>query len=247
MDIFPAIDLKDGHCVRLKKGDFSNATIYEKDPIFQAKKFEDQGATWLHIVDLDGAKDGAARQTESISSIVRSTALSVQVGGGIRSVQDIEVLLDCGVQRVVIGSQAVTQPKTVQDWIKRFGGERIVLALDVRLNEEKKPIILTRGWQEESKKTLWDVLAFYENNGAQTVLCTDVERDGMLAGPNLALYAEMRKQSPGFDLLASGGISSLADIRALASLGVAGAITGKALYEKKFSLVEAIKEAQNAR
>jgi phosphoribosylformimino-5-aminoimidazole carboxamide ribotide isomerase len=138
--------------VRLKKGDFADATIYEKDPVFQAKKFEDQGATWLHVVDLDGAKDGAARQTEIISRIVRSTSLSVQVGGGIRSVQDIEVLLDCGAQRVVIGSQAATQSEMVQDWIKRFGGEHIVLALDVRLNEEKEPIILTRGWQEEVKK-----------------------------------------------------------------------------------------------
>lgn len=245
MDIFPAIDLKGGQCARLKKGDFSNATVYGNDPVLQAQKFEGQGATWLHVVDLDGAKDGAARQTKLIETIIRSTSLRVQVGGGIRSARDIEVLLNCGARRVVIGSLAVAQPNTVRGWADMFGDERIVLALDIRLDEKNKPKILTRGWQDNSQKTLWDILAQYENGGTKTVLCTDVERDGTLAGPNLDLYSEIKKRFPSFDILASGGIACLDDIRALAKIRAAGAITGKALYENKFAFSEALQEAEN--
>ncbi|MCL2505911.1 MAG: 1-(5-phosphoribosyl)-5-[(5-phosphoribosylamino)methylideneamino]imidazole-4-carboxamide isomerase [Alphaproteobacteria bacterium] len=237
MDIFPAIDLRNGQCVRLRKGDFDDAVVYETNPVLQAQKFAYQGAAWLHVVDLDGAKDGAAQQTKIIANITRSTSLAVQVGGGIRNAEDIEALLDCGVRRVVVGSLAAEEPETVQSWINKFGSDCIVLALDVRLNNQKQPIVLTRGWQDDSSQTLWNILAFYE---AGTILCTDAERDGMLKGPNLTLYKEIKKRTPQFELLASGGIASLEDIRALAALGAAGAITGKALYENKFTLKEVL-------
>ncbi|MGE0108438.1 MAG: 1-(5-phosphoribosyl)-5-[(5-phosphoribosylamino)methylideneamino]imidazole-4-carboxamide isomerase [Bdellovibrionales bacterium] len=245
MEIFPAIDLKEGRCVRLRQGNFNEATIYEADPVKQAKRFESEGAKQLHIVDLDGAKDGTARQTALIKNIVQSTALSVQTGGGIREKSDIESLLDCGIKRVVIGSLCITAPQKVQDWIGAFGKERIVLALDIRLNAQKEPILLTRGWQDESTQTLWDILNIY-NTQAETILCTDVDRDGMLSGPNVALYDEIKKRFPTLSILASGGIGALEDIKELTTLGVAGAITGKALYENKFSLADALKETAHA-
>ncbi len=233
--------------MRLKQGDFAAATVYESDPVLQARAFAAQGATELHVVDLDGAKDGAARQTETIKRIAAETALAVQAGGGVRSLADVEALLACGVRRVVIGSLAAQAPQTVQEWIKKFGGERFVLALDVRFNAQGVPMVLARGWQEDSAQSLWDVLALYEGKGGCNILCTDVERDGMLAGPNLVLYAELRARFSAFGLLASGGVGTLEDIRALAKLGAKGAIIGKALYEKKFTLAEVIQEASDAR
>lgn len=233
--------------MRLKQGDFAAATVYEKDPVLQAQAFAAQGATELHVVDLDGAKDGAARQTEIIKRIAAETALAVQAGGGVRSLADVEALLACGVRRVVIGSLAAQAPQTVQEWIKQFGGERFVLALDVRFKAQGLPMVLARGWQEDSARSLWDVLALYEGKGGCDILCTDVERDGMLIGPNLALYTEIRTRFPSFGFLASGGVGTLGDIRALAKLGAKGAIVGKALYEKRIALAEAIREALHAR
>lgn len=249
MIIFPAIDLQAGSCVRLERGNFAAATSYDSDPLVAAKRFEDQGASWLHIVDLDGAKDGAARQTLSTSRVAAQTTLRIQAGGGIRSAGDVETLLQAGVDRIVIGSLSVQNPELVKGWLRQFGPERIALAVDIRMDDQGTPYLLTRGWQDESSQTLWDVLSFYQVDGLKTVLCTDVSRDGMLNGPNLDLYSELRKRYPFLDILASGGIATLDDIRSLADLRMAGAITGKALYEKKFTLSDAVAVAngrQNA-
>jgi len=247
MDLFPAIDLKDGACVRLRQGDFAEATLYDADPFAVVARFAQAGAKWLHLVDLDGAKNAAARQTDLIARLVRETKLAVQTGGGVRSQDDIEALLATGVQRVVIGSVAVQAPGLVWNWLKLFGSERIVLALDVRLDEAENPEVLTHGWQERSGASLWAVLKAFDGSGLRTVLCTDIGRDGMMKGPNVELYRRIQTNAPALELIASGGISSLADIRALAELKLAGAITGKALYEGAFTLADAIKEAAHAR
>lgn len=240
MELFPAIDLLGGACVRLKQGDFAQSTVYEQDPLAAAEGFAQEGARWLHVVDLDGAKDGAARQTDLIAQLAQKTSLNLQVGGGLRSEGDIETLLRAGARRVVIGSIAVQDPATTRGWLARFGGEKIILALDLRLDEKGVPEVLTRGWQEGSRQSLWDLLAVYEGSGLRTFLCTDVARDGMMAGPNLDLYRAIRARFPRLDLLASGGIGQLDDLRALAKLGASGAIVGKALYEKRFTLRQAL-------
>jgi len=249
MELFPAIDLQNGICVRLERGDFDTATPYDTDPALAARRFQAAGAAWLHIVDLDGAKDGAARQTSVIKRIADNTGLKIQAGGGLRSHADIETLFRAGVTRVVIGSLAVENPDLVCAWIETFGRERIVIALDVRIDETGVPRALTRGWQDQNGQSLWDILAAYKSGGLRTLLCTDVSRDGMLSGPNLSLYREILQRFPALDLLASGGIAALDDLRALAALPCAGAVTGKALYENKFDLMGAIalvKESSNA-
>ncbi len=259
MELFPAIDLQGGACVRLKQGDFEDATIYGRDPLAVARLFEEAGAKWLHLVDLDGAKDGAARQTPIIEKLARETKLFVQTGGGVRSEEDVQRLLDAGVRRVVIGSLAAEAPEKVRAWIEKFGGDKIILALDVRLDANGAAEILTRGWQDRSGVLMGQLLDSYKGSGLQALLCTDVSRDGMLAGPNFELYKKllnivMPAQAGipfGFDkrieILASGGVSSLDDIRALAEMGLAGAIAGKAIYEKKFDLAEAIQLARGGK
>lgn len=241
MDIFPAIDLKNGKCVRLTQGDFATATIYESDPVKQAQKFADAGAKWLHMVDLDGAKFGTMKQFDKIAAVVESSRLKVQVGGGIREEDLIQKLFDVGVHRVVIGSLAVKNPLQVQGWLKKWGPSKIVLAFDVRLDADNQPEILIHGWKSSSKQLLWDVLERYADSGLQTILCTDVGRDGMLAGTNNDLYKDIQTRFPQLDILASGGVSNLADLLELAELKLSGAVTGKALYEGKLDLAEAIK------
>ena len=245
MEIYPAIDLKDGHCVRLTQGNFDTATIYEADPILQARKFADAGATWLHVVDLDGARAGKMRQFELIAEVARQTSLKVQVGGGIREVETIEKLLEAGVERVVIGSLAVKKRVLVQEWLRIFGSERIMIAFDVRLVDDE-PELLTHGWRSGSKQLLWDVLDAYEVSGLKHILCTDVSRDGMLAGANHALYLAIQKHAPQLEVLASGGVSGLDDLLWLVKHKVAGAIVGKAIYEGRVDLADAIQQVKNA-
>lgn len=245
MEIFPAIDLRKGKCVRLTQGDFATATIYESDPLKQAQKFKDAGATWLHMVDLDGAKIGEMQQFDIIAKIAQQTPLKIQVGGGIREEALIDRLIDVGIERVVIGSLAVKNPLQVQGWLKKYGPERIVLAFDVRLNSDSQPEILIHGWKSGSKQLLWDVLERYEGSGLKTLLCTDIGRDGMLAGTNNDLYKDIQERFPQLDILASGGVSNLADLLELAHLKLAGAITGKAIYEGRLDLADAIKQVRN--
>jgi phosphoribosylformimino-5-aminoimidazole carboxamide ribotide isomerase len=242
MEIFPAIDLQNGQCVRLKQGDFNAATIYDSEPLRVAQKFTDAGAHWLHVVDLDGARDGQSRQLDVITSLVQGAKLKLQVGGGIRTPEIIDLLIKAGVARVVIGSIAVKDPRAVKGWLKRFGAEKLVLAFDVRLDDKGQPEVLTQGWQQGSQLSLWQLLDLYAGSGLKTVLCTDVGRDGMLTGTNHDLYSAIGQRYPALDLLASGGVSDIHDLQALAQTGIYGAIVGKAIYEGRIDLADALRK-----
>jgi phosphoribosylformimino-5-aminoimidazole carboxamide ribotide isomerase len=240
MKIYPAIDLKSGECVRLYKGCFDQVTTYQKDPLATAQSFAQQGAEFLHIVDLDGAKNGSAQHTEIILTIAQSTKLCIQTGGGIRTTQQINTLLQGGIARVILGSIAIENPQQVSQWLQEFGGEKIVLALDIRMNDHQQPQLASHGWLVNNSIHLWQLLENYQDCGLKHILCTDIDRDGTLQGPNLALYQESIQRYPAFNFQASGGISNLEDLAALAKIPVSGAVIGKALYEKKFTLQEAI-------
>ena len=245
MDIYPAIDLQNGKCVRLTQGDFAQSTIYADDPAAQALAFQSAGAEFLHVVDLDGARQGRVHQTRLICEIVKATQLKVQAGGGVRSTHDVEQLLDAGAARVVVGSLAVTEPNLVKTWFKLFGGAQLLLAFDVQVENDIAQIML-KGWQDKSGKNLIDCIQIYHDVGLQTLLCTDISRDGMMGGANTALYAQLQTSFPQLDVLASGGIGSLEDLDAAKAAGAAGAIVGRALYEKRFTLEDAILRALNA-
>lgn len=245
MDIFPAIDLKDGQCVRLTQGDFGTAKIYATDPFLQAQKFAEAGATWVHIVDLDGARLAEMQQLDLITRLANQTKLKVQTGGGIRGTTTIQKLLDAGVERVVIGSLAVKNKVIVQEWLKQFGPEHIILAFDIKYVDDQ-PEVLTHGWQSGSQQLLWDVLDAYEGSGLRHILCTDVGRDGMLLGANTDLYKSIHEHAPKLDVLASGGVSGLDDLLQLAKGPVSGAIVGKAIYEGRIDLTEVLKKVQYA-
>jgi len=246
MKIIPAIDLRNGQCVRLTQGDFAQTKIYEDDPVLQARRFAETGAEWLHIVDLDGAREGNSRQFNLIERIARSTPLKLQVGGGIREETVVETYLNNGIERVVIGSLAAREPSRVRTWLGRFGAGRIVAAFDVRLDYLGEPRVLVEGWQQESRSSLWELLDAYEDDSLGTILCTDVARDGMFAGPSLALYQAIQTRRPELDLLASGGVRDIEDLQALAELGVSGSIVGKALYEGRVDLGAAIRRVKHA-
>ncbi|MEP1229275.1 MAG: 1-(5-phosphoribosyl)-5-[(5-phosphoribosylamino)methylideneamino]imidazole-4-carboxamide isomerase [Litorimonas sp.] len=238
--IFPAIDLMDGGCVRLHKGDFTQRTNYDGDPITIAKSYEDAGAEWIHIVDLDGAKNGNAEQSELITNIATRTNLKIQTGGGIRTLEHIQRLLNGGVERVVIGSLAITNPVMVKFWISELGAERIVLALDVNINNDGVPYPATRGWTEAADKSLWDVLRDYTGSGLKTVLVTDIGRDGVMAGSNIELYKNIANRFPALDIITSGGVGTISHVKALKALKPHGIIIGKALYEGAFTVEDAI-------
>jgi len=240
MELFPAIDLQNGKCVRLTQGNFDEAKAYETDSLRQAQKFAAAGAQWIHVVDLDGARRGDIQQLNVIAALARQKALKVQVGGGLRDEENIERLLLAGVTRVVIGSMAVQNPLQVREILNRFGAKRIVLAFDVRMNEKGEPIVQTHGWQKSSEVLLWDMLSLYAEGKVQNVLCTDVNRDGMLEGVNLGLYKTLREKWPNYNILASGGIKDQNDLMNLAGLGVSGAVIGKAIYEGHIDLAKAI-------
>ncbi len=238
--IIPAIDLIDGHVVRLYQGDYNQKTQYQLDPIDVVHQYADAGAQWLHIVDLTGAKDVEKRQLDLIKRMVDTGRMSFQSGGGIRSEADVSGLLDIGVKRVVIGSLAVKQPELVKSWIATYGPEAIVLALDVNINAQGQKCIATHGWQEDSGVEIEGLLEDMLSVGAKHVLCTDISRDGTLQGANAELYAEMKAQFPTVDWQASGGIGSLDDIERLKPTSVDAVILGRALLEGKFTLEQAI-------
>lgn len=241
MIIYPAIDLRRGRVVRLTEGSFDAETDYDDDPPRVAQEFAAAGATWLHLVDLDGAKDPTQRQTTLVTSVVRASGLRVQAGGGIREEAQVCALLDAGVTRVIVGSLAVKQPEIVGAWLEHFGPEKIALALDVRLNAESGvPQVAIAGWRADSGLALDKVLRGYLPRGLKHVLCTDISRDGKLTGPNFGLYADLRRGFSSLELQASGGVSSLDDLRRLKREGTHGAIVGRAIYEKKFTLPEAL-------
>ena len=239
MRLFPAIDLKDGRCVRLLRGDFARQTDYPTAPLELARKFEAMGADWLHVVDLDGARQGRADQGNRvlIAQLARESSLRLQVGGGLRTRTDVERVLEAGAARAVVGSAALSDPAAVRKWIDDLG-DRIALAFDVRLDAGGTPLIVTHGWQRQSTRPLWEALAEFPGAAPAHVLCTDVARDGALSGPNVTLYAEAARRFTGIAWQASGGIRDAADLEALASCGVAAAISGKALLENLIPVEE---------
>lgn len=245
MLIYPAIDLKDGVCVRLMHGKFDQVTQYDEQPAARLTAFATEGAQWIHIVDLDGAEAGEARQHGLIGELTQAIDVKIQSGGGVRGANDVAKLLDAGVSRVVVGSLAVTQPNDVAAWLKGFGVEHITLALDVKI-EDGVPVPALKGWTQSSGVTLWEALDRYPKGTAKHLLVTDVGRDGAMTGPNLDLLAEIRQRRPDLVLQASGGVSSLEDIAAVKALGCHGVIVGRALYEGRFTLPEAIATAKRS-
>ncbi len=238
--IYPAIDLMDGGCVRLFKGDFNQRTNYDVPPVEVGKAYADAGAQWMHIVDLDGAKHGKGEQAELIIDIAKNSGLKVQTGGGIRDLEQIRRLLDGGVERVVVGSLAVSNPQMVKYWISEVGPDKICLALDVEFDEAGTPFPTLRGWTEKSERNMWDVMDDYMGTGLKSMLVTDISKDGVLQGSNVELYRQIRTDYPTIELITSGGVGSLDDVRDLKALSPAGIIIGKALYENKFTLEDAI-------
>lgn len=243
--IIPAIDLIDGAVVRLYQGNYEQKTEYQLDPVEVVHRYADDGATWLHIVDLTGAKDTSKRQLELIRAMVDTKRMQFQAGGGIRSEDDVAQLLAAGVSRVVIGSLAVKEPELVKHWITKYGTDAIVLALDVNIDEDGNKLIATHGWQQSSGVALEDLLNDFAEVGVTHVLCTDISRDGTLQGANVELYQQMQQQFPAVAWQASGGIGGLDDIRALRPAQVEGVILGRALLEGKFTVKEAITCWQN--
>ena len=238
--IIPAIDLIDGCVVRLHQGDYGARRDYGEDPLARLQRYQASGAKLLHIVDLTGAKDPKARQIPLLRELLGSLSIPVQTGGGIRSADDVRSLLDAGAARVVVGSAAVKRTDVVAGWMKTFGADKLVLALDVRINKAGNAEVAVSGWQENSGVLMDYLIRAFDPAGLRYVLTTDISKDGTLAGPNTALYAKLAQTFPNIDFQASGGIGSLDDIRAVSHTGAAGVIVGRALLEGKFTLEEAI-------
>lgn len=239
--IIPAIDLMDGGCVRLFKGDFKQRTDYDVTPVEMAKSFAAAGAEWVHIVDLDGAKTGKAEQADLVIEIVEQSGMKVQTGGGIRDLSQIHRLINGGIERVVIGSLAISNPEMIKYWMSELGPEKLTLALDVIIDKDGTPRPAIRGWTEESDKTLWHVIDSYLGSDLKNILVTDIARDGALEGSNIELYKTIRNTYPELELITSGGVGSLKDVKALKKCDPAGIIIGKALYEGRFDVAQAIK------
>lgn len=239
MLIYPAIDLKGGVCVRLLRGRFDQVTAYDDDPFARLKAFADSGAEWVHIVDLDGARDGRPAQHELIGRLAASTPVRIQTGGGVRERADVEALLAAGAARVVVGSAAVRRPQAVREWIEALGPDNICVALDCRPDAGAFRIVAD-GWASDTPFSLKAALDLYPQGTLRHVLVTDVSRDGAMAGPNLELMAWLTAERPDLQVQASGGVRDQADIEALKPAGAAGVIIGKAIYEGRIVLEEAI-------
>ncbi|WP_058914174.1 1-(5-phosphoribosyl)-5-[(5-phosphoribosylamino)methylideneamino]imidazole-4-carboxamide isomerase [Entomohabitans teleogrylli] len=243
--IIPALDLIDGKVVRLHQGDYGQQRDYGSDPLPRLQDYEAQGAQVLHLVDLTGAKDPARRQIPLLKKLLAGVSVPVQVGGGVRSEQDVAALLEAGASRVVVGSTAVKDPEQVKGWFRRFGADALVLALDVRIDAQGTRHVAISGWQENSGVTLETMLETYLPVGLKHVLCTDISRDGTLEGSNVSLYRDVCPRYPQVAFQSSGGIGDLQDIAALRGSGVQGVIVGRALLEGKFTVKEAIACWQN--
>lgn len=245
MILYPAIDLINGECVRLAQGRFDAVTRYDSDPFKRLNLFNEEFAPdyankWVHIVDLDGAKAGSPQQHELIGRLAQASRARIQSGGGVRTREHVQTLLDQGVSAVVVGSAAVKNPEEVRGWLRDFGKDRVTLALDVLPTEDGDFDAALHGWTEGSGISLWTVLENYPVNVAQRILVTDVSRDGMLMGPNMDLMKALRKKRPDLEIQASGGVRSVEDLYDLKALGVHGAIVGKAIYEGLIDLKAAL-------
>lgn len=237
MILLPAIDLYEKKVVRLTRGDYAQMTVYSDDPVAQAKLFQDAGAQWLHTVDLEGAKDGSTPNYSVIEAICKDTNLKVEIGGGIRSLDTIQKYLDAGVERVILGTKAVTDPAFLEESLDKFGSH---IAVGVDIKDGK---IAIKGWLETAQDSVEDFFTKLCKLGVSTVICTDVSKDGMLSGTNVDLYRQL-SQKFSLDLIASGGVSSQEDLTRLKALGLYGAILGKALYTGALDLKTALREME---
>jgi len=245
MRIIPAIDLKDGKCVRLLQGDFARATEYSGDPVSVAQRFSALDVEDLHIVDLDGARTGTQINRDIVVEIASSAKLAIQLGGGIRTREAVAGWLRNGVTRCVVGSFAITEPGIVKEWAREFAPDAIVLALDVRINHAGIPMLTTHGWTQDSVMSLWECIDQYADAGIRHVLCTDVARDGAMAGPNFDLYRDILARYPDLLLQASGGVRNIDDLQKLRAMNVPAAITGRALLDGAISAAEVVAFRQN--
>ena len=233
IELIPAIDIIDGKCVRLSQGDYDKVKEYSASPADVAKEMEDHGITRLHVVDLDGAKSKHVVNWRTLVQIANATRLVIDFGGGVKTDDDLRIVLDCGAQMVTGGSIAVKEPETFQRWLLKYGPEKIILGADV-----KEGKVAVSGWLEDSDNELMAFLRHYTQQGVQKVICTEISRDGMLQGPAISLYKDVLAQYPDLHLIASGGVSSMEDIEALAEAKVPGVIFGKALYEGRITFTD---------
>jgi phosphoribosylformimino-5-aminoimidazole carboxamide ribotide isomerase len=232
MKIIPAIDIIGGKCVRLTQGDYAQKKIYNEDPVAVAKMFEDAGIQYLHVVDLDAARQGKITNYKVLEAITSQTKLSVDFGGGLKTDDDITIAFNNGAVQVTAGSIAVKNPDVVYSWLEKYGADKIILGADCR-----NRFVATNGWQEQSSLDVLDFIKAYQIKGVTSVICTDISKDGMLLGPSFELYAELLEQTK-IGLIASGGISSIDDVIRLKELGCGGAIIGKAIYEGNITLTQ---------
>ena len=233
MRVLPAIDIKNGSCVRLKKGNFKNVKVYSDSPVEQANHFKNNGFDFIHIVDLDGALNGKRVNIKIIDEII-NLGINVQLGGGIRSISDIKNLIDIGVQRVIVSTAAIENDNFLSEVLNKINEKNITLALDFRVINGI-PFLASKGWTFQTKINLYE---FIKNNMIENILATDINKDGLLSGPNLKIYKEIKKLFPDLNIIGSGGISSLEDIDSLSKININECVVGKAIYENKISLEE---------
>ncbi len=242
--VYPALDIRSGAVVRLHKGDYDKETKYAGEPLDLAHGYARAGARWLHLVDLDAARGGGYTLLPLLEEIATSTGLQIQTGGGVRTADDVQRILDAGATRVVVGSMAVSEPDTVCGWLERFGPDQITVALDTRASEEGVWELPVAGWTSVAQTDLPTMLHRYAASGLKHVLCTDIGRDGTLSGPNTHLYTFMTRSSPDLAVQASGGVRDGADIRSCHKTGCAGVILGKSLLEGRLTVTEAVEQEQ---
>jgi phosphoribosylformimino-5-aminoimidazole carboxamide ribotide isomerase len=240
IEIIPAMDIIDGKCVRLSQGDYEQKTVYNEDPLDVAKRFEEHGIHRLHIVDLDGAKANRIINYKVLEKIASRTSLRIDFGGGLKSDADLEIAFDSGANMVTGGSIAVKNPEVFQRWIDKFGGQSIILGADCR---DRK--IAVGGWLEKTDEDLIPFIEKWRKQGIIKVICTDISKDGMMAGPSIELYQEIRETDPDIYLIASGGVSNIRDVELLEEAHIPGVIIGKAIYEGKIKLKELLKLIEN--
>lgn len=233
MVIIPAIDIIDGKCVRLTQGDYGQKTVYNEDPLEVAKMFEDAGLNRLHLVDLDGAKNGAVQNWKVLETIVANTSIEIDFGGGVKTDKDVQIILGSGASLVTVGSIAVKNEMLLSSWIEQYGADKFFLGADV-----KEEMIAVHGWLETTNVSVFDLVEKYAGKGIKQIFCTDVAKDGLLKGPSINLYKKIIERFPAIQLTASGGVSSIDDLEKLRLIGCTGAIVGKAIYENKISLDE---------
>ena len=241
IEIIPAIDLIEGKCVRLAQGDFAQKTVYAENPLEVAKQFEAVGVRRLHVVDLDGAKTGKIVNLPVLETIANNTNLTIDFGGGVKTIADAHAVFDAGAAILTVGSLAVKQPELLTEWLAKFGGDKILLGTDAKNGK-----IAINGWQTATELELIPFLKSWTEKGATQVFCTDISRDGLLQGAAIDLYREIKTALPDLILIASGGVSDLSDLEALENAGCWGAIVGKAIYENRISLEQIGEYAKNA-